>query len=100
LHRHQDLEDLVLHAHRLDAVLEVGLHLVLIPGVGMDHVPLLGGPLCGIRIVRLWRLAGEAGGLPGLVPCLALGDLLLVCHGVAGRSCPTRSCSTVSSTAM
>jgi hypothetical protein len=30
LHRHEDLEDLVVHAHRLDAVLEVRLHLVLI----------------------------------------------------------------------
>ena len=43
LHRDQDLEDLVLHAHRLDAVLEVGLDLVLVAGVRVDHVPALLG---------------------------------------------------------
>jgi hypothetical protein len=44
LHRDEDLEDLVLHAHRLDAVLEVGLDLVLVARVRVDHVPaLLGG---------------------------------------------------------
>src|SRR5918996_5676408 len=41
LHRDEDLEDLVLHAHRLDAVLEIRLHLVLVAGVGVDDVPLL-----------------------------------------------------------
>jgi hypothetical protein len=35
-----DLEDLVLDTHRLDAVLEVGFHFVLITGVRVDHVPL------------------------------------------------------------
>src|SRR6188472_3456235 len=45
LHRHEDLEDLVFHAHRLDAVLEVRLHLVLVARVGVDHVPLLRGAL-------------------------------------------------------
>jgi hypothetical protein len=60
------LEDLVLDAHRLDAVLEVGLDLVLIAGVGVNDVPLLvvdrpelaiatinGGPIDGnILLVR------------------------------------------------
>src|SRR5712671_4067338 len=41
LHRDEDLEDLVLHAHRLDAVLEVGLDLVLVARVRMDDVPAL-----------------------------------------------------------
>ena len=44
LHRDEDLEDLVFHAHRLDAVLEVGLDLVLVARVRVDDVPpLLGG---------------------------------------------------------
>src|SRR3954454_7934072 len=45
LHRDEDLEDLVLHAHRLDAVLEVRLDLVLVAGVRVDHVPPLLGRL-------------------------------------------------------
>src|SRR5258705_4781353 len=45
LHRDEDLEDLVLHAHRLDAVLEVGLDLVLVARVRMDDVPALVGCL-------------------------------------------------------
>ena len=43
LHRDEHLEDLVLHAHRLDAVLEVRLDLVLVAGVGVDDVPALLG---------------------------------------------------------
>src|SRR6185369_13089493 len=45
LHRDEDLEDLVLHAHRLDAVLEVRLDLVLVARVRVDHVPALVGAL-------------------------------------------------------
>src|SRR5215207_9401603 len=45
LHGDEDLEDLVLHAHGLDAVLEVGLDLVLVAGVGVDDVPALVGAL-------------------------------------------------------
>src|SRR6185369_7854750 len=45
LHRDEDLEDLVLHAHRLDAVLEIGLDLVLVARVRVDHVPALVRPL-------------------------------------------------------
>src|SRR4029079_286778 len=44
-HRDEDLEDLVLHAHRLDAVLEVGLDLVLVTRVRVDQVPALVGVL-------------------------------------------------------
>src|SRR6185369_16713438 len=51
LHRHEDLEDLVLHAHRLDAVLEVRLDLVLVARVRVDHVPALVGAL-GLDIGR------------------------------------------------
>ena len=47
LHRDEDLEDLVLHAHRLDAVLEVRLDLVLVARVRVDHVPAL---LQGVRV--------------------------------------------------
>src|SRR4029079_17622947 len=45
LHRDEHLEDLVLHAHRLDAVLEVRLDLVLVARVGMDDIPALVGRL-------------------------------------------------------
>src|ERR1700738_512353 len=36
----QDLEDLVVHVHRVDPLLEVLLDLLLVAGVGVDHVPL------------------------------------------------------------
>ena len=39
---HLDLEDVVLHVQGLDAALEVGLHLVLVAGVGVHHVPVAG----------------------------------------------------------
>src|SRR5439155_7392720 len=39
LGRHEDLEDLVLHVQRGDAVLEVRLDLVLVAGIGVDDVP-------------------------------------------------------------
>src|SRR5919112_2943324 len=45
LHRDEHLEDPILHAHRLDAVLEVGLDLVLIARVRVDDVPALVGTL-------------------------------------------------------
>src|SRR6188472_846084 len=38
---HEDLVDLVFHAHRLDAVLEIGLDLLLVARVGVDDVPAL-----------------------------------------------------------
>src|SRR4051812_41410527 len=49
LHRHEDLEDPVVHAHGLDTVLEVGLDLVLVARVGVDDVPALLGRLAGLR---------------------------------------------------
>src|SRR5436190_9523381 len=39
LGRDHDAADGELLAHRLDPVLEIGLHLVLVPGIGVDHVP-------------------------------------------------------------
>ena len=42
LHRDVDLEDPVLHVHRLDPGLEVCLDLVLIARVGVDDVPVTG----------------------------------------------------------
>ena len=52
-------EDLVLHLHRVDAGLEVGLHLVLVARVGVDDVPLAG---TAERIVgRLLRWSGLRG---------------------------------------
>ena len=77
-------------------MLEVGLDLVLVAGVGVDHVPLLRGALGGIRIVRLRRLAGEARGLARLVARLGLGDLLVVHFS----TWPSASRKSVSSTAM
>ena len=41
--RHLDLEDVVLHVERRDAALEVGLHLVLVAGVGVHDVPVADG---------------------------------------------------------
>ena len=59
---HQDLEDLVVHAHRLDAVLEVGLDLLLVARVRVDDVPVLGrrldllvGRFHGHRLVTILR---------------------------------------------
>jgi hypothetical protein len=53
-HRHEDLEDLVVHAHRFDAVLEVGLDLVLVARVRVDDVPaLLGRPNGLASLLRL-----------------------------------------------
>src|SRR5215471_15414336 len=40
LHGDEHLEDLVLHVHGLDPLLEVLLHLLLVSGVGVDDVPL------------------------------------------------------------
>src|SRR5260370_346729 len=37
--RNHHIVDLVVHTHGGDAVFEVGLDLVLIPGVGMNHEP-------------------------------------------------------------
>jgi len=36
----QDLEDLVVHVHRVDPLLEVLLDLLLVSGVGVHDVPL------------------------------------------------------------
>src|SRR4029078_11719586 len=41
LHRDEHMEDPILHAHRLDAVLEGRLDLVLVARVRVDHVPAL-----------------------------------------------------------
>ena len=70
--RHLDLEDVVLHVQGLDAALEVGLHLVLVAGVGVHDVPVaeLGAQLAcaaprpGPRPRR--RLAGSSARLVGL----------------------------------
>src|SRR5918999_4780166 len=53
-HGDDDLEDLLLHVHRGDAALEVGLDLVLVAGIGVDDVPVphaegwSGGAGCGV----------------------------------------------------
>ena len=39
-HRNEHAEDLLRHGHRVDAALEVGLDLVLVARVRVDHVPL------------------------------------------------------------
>ncbi len=49
--RHDDVEDLVLHPHRVDALFEVVAHLVLVARVAVDHVP---APV----VVRLLRRGG------------------------------------------
>jgi hypothetical protein len=40
LGRNDDATEANALVHRVDAVLEIGLHLVLVPGVGVDYVPL------------------------------------------------------------
>src|SRR5512132_245712 len=53
-HGDDDLEDPLLHVHRGDAALEIGLDLVLVAGIGVDDVPVpqavggTGGAGCGI----------------------------------------------------
>src|SRR5215218_4047088 len=53
-HGDHDLEDPLLHVHRGDAALEVGLDLVLVAGVGVDDIPVpkaeggAGGAGCGV----------------------------------------------------
>jgi hypothetical protein len=69
LHGDVDVEDLVLHLHRLDARLEVRLHLVLVAGVGVDHVP-LARPPHGIE--GRWGDALLRGGREGLGRPLAV----------------------------
>ena len=60
-HRHEDLEDLVVHAHRFDAMLEVRLDLVLVARVGVDDVPaLLGRPNGLASLLRLHVLKSPA----------------------------------------
>src|SRR5690606_5593968 len=83
LHGDVNLEDLVLHVHGLDAGLEVGLDLVLVPRVGVDHVPVAG------EVVR-------AEG-PGLLLRLIAGGRPFVRRRVrggcgVGRSAPRRVC--------
>ena len=42
-----NIEDLVLHAHGLDALFKVMADLVLITRITVDHIP--GGPFCRFR---------------------------------------------------
>src|SRR6516225_1674017 len=65
VHRDLDLEDVVLHVQRLGPALQVGLHPVLVTGVGVDHVPLAG---------QLPQLGGE------------LGDRVRLARAVRGRA--------------
>ena len=58
LHGDDDLEDALLHVHGGDAALEVGLHLVLVAGVAVDHEP-VAGPVVG----ALRRAGGSSLGL-------------------------------------
>ena len=62
LHRDLDLEDVVLHGHRHPTVLDVLLHALLEPGVGVDDVPLaeLGAQLLAECVVRVDGVAVEA----------------------------------------
>ena len=99
LDRDEDLEDLVLHAHRLDAVLEVGLDLVLVARVGVDHVPLLRGALGEASACAAPRATGEPPGAPrsgSRRPGLGRFGRL-VCHGSTASS---RELKSRSSTAM
>ena len=68
LGRNHDLEDEVLCVHRLDAVLEVRLHLVLVAGVRVDNVPLaafldrrffgrFGAAVLGASTAATWAVA-------------------------------------------
>src|SRR6202163_3635980 len=61
LHGDHDLEDPVLHVHRDDPALEVGLHLVLVAGVGVDHEPPPGPVVGALDDGELLLLVVEAG---------------------------------------
>ena len=54
LGRDLDIEDTILHAHGLDAVLEIGLDTVLVSGISVNDVPTLGHLLTpsGLRRAR------------------------------------------------
>lgn len=64
-HRNLDLEDIVLHVEALDAVLEVGLHAVLVAGVRVDDEPVawLGLQLAAERLDRVLVLVRLVVGL-------------------------------------
>src|SRR6266496_570464 len=59
--RHLDLEDVLLHVQALDAALQVGLHLVLVAGVGVHHVPVAErrAQLAAQRLDRILVLVGR-----------------------------------------
>jgi hypothetical protein len=61
-------------------MLEVGLDLVLVAGVGVDHVPLLGGALVGIGVLGVGSLTGQPRCLTRLVVADAAACQLLVAH--------------------
>lgn len=66
LHRHFDLEDVVLHVHRVHADLEVLLDPLLVAGVGVQDVPAAVEALELGPDVVLGQLAGGGRGVPAL----------------------------------
>src|SRR2546426_9447075 len=72
---HENLEDLVAHVHRVDAMLEVRLHLVLVARIRVDHVPAPAGvDLLRCRRGRVDDLGLRLGDGNGNPSRLGLGD--------------------------
>jgi len=63
LGRDHHIEDLILHPHGLDPLLEVMADLVFIPGIAVDHVP---GALFSARFAQLFGAWACRGKVPGL----------------------------------
>src|SRR5438034_298433 len=75
LRRHQFLEGLVAHVHRVDAMLEVRLHLVFIARIRVDHIPAPAGvDLLRCRRGRVDDLGLRLGDGNGNRSRLGLGD--------------------------
>ena len=102
------MEDLALHLHRVDARLEIGLHLVLVARVGVHHVPVaraaerivgrgLGGGLgfavrsgSGFATDSACGLVGRRASRPAQLTVALLGrrlEVLLVDDGLLGLGC-------------
>ena len=112
LHGDDDLEDLVLHVHRLDAGVEVGRDLLLVARLGVDDVPLAGsaggivcrdrsglflgrrrgllgsrrgfGSVTGFGVVTGLRSSGIVGSLGFRRRCLGLGEVGITCREQVG----------------
>src|SRR5690606_28093444 len=78
-HGHDDVEDLVFHAHGDHPLLQVGLHFVFVAGISVDDIPRSGR--AGAVFSRLLRLVGGF-----LLACAGAVDILVGFVGHRRRS--------------